>query len=485
MSKKYEMCVSGIYKILKNKDTILREFLASQNTKTKQKLRKSKHDKLNKAVFDWFVQARAKNLPISGSLLQEKALSLAQLPEIADFDFKASNGWLDSFKLRHRLTFGVVSGEGNDVDQSVVLNWIEKLPELLGQYDVKDIANCDETALFFRAMPNKSLRFKGEKCTGGKHSKERLTVMHCVFADGAFETPLVIGKANNPRCFKSIAKQSLPVTWKFNRKAWMTGSIMEEWLIQLNAKMARQNRKICLLLDNATSHPNLTLSNVRMVFLPPKTTASLQPLDQGIIHCFKMHYRKRILTHLINQMEHSSNASQLSSNITVLDAIYWCAEATNAIPTSCVVNCFKKAGISSVDSPESESEDELMSEIAALVHELEPDLSPSQYVALDEEVHTENDTDFNESQLNDNEDDDNDDNDDNDQNDEADGTLHRQNASLMSSSDALRNLNALKAFIADFGRADLLSHLMASIKIIEEGAAQNKKQTKISNFFVP
>lgn len=53
-----------------------------------------------------------------------------------------------------------------------------------------------------------------------------MTVMHCVFADGTFERPMVIGKANNPRCFKSIDKQSLPVTWKFNRKAWMTASVI-------------------------------------------------------------------------------------------------------------------------------------------------------------------------------------------------------------------------------------------------------------------
>lgn len=91
--------------------------------------------------------------------------------------------------------------------------------------------------------------------------------------------------------------------WKFNRKAWMTASVMEEWLIDFNGRMVRQNRKICLLLDNATSHPHLDLTNIKLIFLPPNTTSSLQPLDQGIIHCFKMHYRKRILSHLINKMD--------------------------------------------------------------------------------------------------------------------------------------------------------------------------------------
>lgn len=475
LCNKYEMCASGVYKLLKQKNQILRDYLAAQNTKSKQKPRKSIHDKVNTAVYNWFVQARAKNLPIPGSLLQEKARALAE--NLADFDFRASNGWLESFKTRHQLTFGAVSGEGNDVDQNVVANWIERIPELIGEYDIKDVANCDETALFFRAIPTKSLRLKGEKCSGGKLSKERLTVMHCVFADGSFETPLVIGKANNPRCFKSIDKNLLPVTWKFNRKAWMTGSIMEEWLINLNAKMARKNRKICLLLDNATSHPNMTLSNIKLIFLPPKTTASLQPLDQGIIHSFKMHYRKRILSHLIHKMDGAHNASQLTATITCLDAIYWISEATKAISKSCVVNCFKKAGIGSESL--TENEDDIMDELTNLVNEFEHDITPSQYAAIDDDVHTENDTEFAESQPSDDDDDDND-----DQNSEANGTLIRQNATLMSATDMLRNLYAMKESATDSGKIDLLNTLMASIKIIEEeNLSHTKTQTKIVNYF--
>jgi hypothetical protein len=31
-----------------------------------------------------------------------------------------------------------------------------------GCYEPKDIANCDETGLFFQALPNKTLYLKGE-----------------------------------------------------------------------------------------------------------------------------------------------------------------------------------------------------------------------------------------------------------------------------------------------------------------------------------
>lgn len=254
----------------------------------------------------------------------------------------------------------------------------------------------------------------------------------------------------------------------------MTASIMKEWLLEFNAKMVRQNRKICLLLDNATSHPKISLSNINMIFLQPKTTASLQPLDQGIIHCFKMHYRKRVLLHLINQMGNAVNASQLSSTINCLDVIYWLTEATKAIPKSCVANCFRKAGIGSeifAEDPDN------LGELSNLV-EFENGLSMAEYVAIDDDVHTENDDEFAEFHPSDSDDDGID-----DQNDEADGSLYPQNATPMSSNDVLKNLYAMKEFATDLGKTNLLNHLMASIKIIEEDLTQKIKQAKIDNYF--
>jgi hypothetical protein len=61
-------------------------------------------------------------------------------------------------------------------------------------------------------------------------SKERLTVLLCGNMVGEMEKPLVIGKAANPRCFKSLKINSLPVIWRNNKKAWMTAATMVEWL---------------------------------------------------------------------------------------------------------------------------------------------------------------------------------------------------------------------------------------------------------------
>jgi hypothetical protein len=55
--------------------------------------------------------------------------------------------------------------------------------------------------------------------------------------------------------------------------------------------MRRQNRNILLLADNTPTHlmdETVLLSNIKVHFLPPNTTAHLQPLDAGIINSFKV-----------------------------------------------------------------------------------------------------------------------------------------------------------------------------------------------------
>ena len=125
---------------------------------------------------------------------------------------------------------------------------------------------------FFRVLPSKTLTVRGEKCTGGKMSKERLTLFICANTAGEIAKPIVIGKAACPRPFRHLDRTTLPVHWRFNKKAWMTSLIMEEWLHSFNGKMKSEGRKVILFLDNATCHPKIHLSNVKMAYFPPNTT---------------------------------------------------------------------------------------------------------------------------------------------------------------------------------------------------------------------
>ena len=128
----------------------------------------------------------------------------------------------------------------------------------------------------------------------------------------------------------------------------MTSPTFEDWLTRFNNHMKRQKRRILLFLDNATCHPALTLSNIKLQFLPPNSTSKVQPLNQGIIKALKARYRKKLLQHLIGQMDLTASATELSRKITILDATYWIAEAWDKTSLTTIQKCFAASGFSNV-----------------------------------------------------------------------------------------------------------------------------------------
>ncbi|XP_013775709.1 tigger transposable element-derived protein 6-like [Limulus polyphemus] len=170
------------------------------------KVRKTANHELNEQVFEWFCNARSKDIPITGKLIQEKAVMLSV--ELGLDDFSASNGWLDRFQKRHNISCSVLSGEGASVNEETVNDWCSRLESMCEGYSLKDMFNADETGLFYRALPTRSQVIRGDKCHGGKYSKERKTVLLGCSATGEKLAPLVIGRAANPRCFRGYSTSS-------------------------------------------------------------------------------------------------------------------------------------------------------------------------------------------------------------------------------------------------------------------------------------
>lgn len=153
-------------------------------------------------------------------------------------------------------------------------HWTEDLPNLLEGYEPDDIYNADETALFFKCLPDKTFTFKGEKCHGGKQRQERLTLLQCVNMSGTDKLLLlIIGKSKRPRCFKGV--KTLPVDYANNTKAWMTKILFKDWLKKVDKQMKINRKKNLLFIDNCAAHTDLpTLANVKVMFLPANTTSS-------------------------------------------------------------------------------------------------------------------------------------------------------------------------------------------------------------------
>ena len=107
--------------------------------------------------------------------------------------------------FRHGITFKEVSGYSEKVTKEMTAPWEETtLPTILARYQLKDIFNSDEFGLFYEALLSKSLHFLGKRCSGGKHSKVRLTGMAASNTLGEKIPMFVIGKSASPRCFKHV-----------------------------------------------------------------------------------------------------------------------------------------------------------------------------------------------------------------------------------------------------------------------------------------
>ena len=181
-------------------------------------------------------------------------------------EFTANPGWLERFKKRNGIVFKNVCGEANQVSTSMTSDWLQStLPSVLNEYEARDVFNADETGLFYRCLPDKTLSFKGQQCSGGKKSKERITVMVACNSNGSEKLPLfVIGKSIKPRCFKNV--KTLPVEYTANKKAWMVVTMFTDWLLKSDKRFLREKRKVAIVIDNCPAHPDVKLRAIKLIF---------------------------------------------------------------------------------------------------------------------------------------------------------------------------------------------------------------------------
>ena len=375
LAEKYAISKSSVANILNRRGEYQHDYLTNSNKDSKRKLKDETGKHVDEVLFEWFTAQRAKHIPISGPLLQEKARQIAEELGNLPGEFKASNGWLEKFRKRHLILHRQISGESASVNTVTTEEWKNRLPNILRGYNDDDVYNADETGLLFKALPDKSLVVTKDQCKGGKRSKERYTILLCSNWTGSNKLkPLVIGKtfflfleknfrvfsgrSRKPRCFKNVNVDKLPVVWRANKTAWMNANLFAEWLKEVDASMKKNSRHILLFLDNAPCHPiDVQLSNVKLVFFPPNTTSVVQPLDQGVIHSFKCFYRQMLVKHIIAQCTVAHSYDQIT--VTALDACRWIDLAWNKVTTTTISNTFHKAGFSHMSSDRQSTNDNI------------------------------------------------------------------------------------------------------------------------------
>ncbi|GFQ98890.1 KICSTOR complex protein C12orf66 homolog [Trichonephila clavata] len=302
-------------------------------------MRTAKHEGLEAALLAWFKQARSENALISGPEMLERSNELAKQMGIT---FSANPGWLERFKKRNGIVFKNVCGAASLILPTMTADWFHSgLPLILEKYEAKDIFNAAKTGLFYCCLPNDTLSFKEQSCSGGELSKERITVFVGCNSNGSEKLPLfVIGKSLKSQCFKNV--MTLPVEYTANEEARMIATVFTNWIVKLDERFLREKRKVAMIIDICPDPPNIALKAINLIFLPLYTSV-LQPCDQGIIQNMKFFYRKQLLGKYLLAIEANEDFS-----IHLLDALHILHFAWNSVTPRTIEYCFHHAGFSKV-----------------------------------------------------------------------------------------------------------------------------------------
>ncbi|EIW83687.1 DDE-domain-containing protein [Coniophora puteana RWD-64-598 SS2] len=251
------------------------------------------------------------NIQITGEVIRQKWRFFAVRCNIPADALKLSEGWLTKYKERMGLKEYKRHGEAASANPATV--------------DTKGI----------------------------KTQKLRLTYALCANATGTDKLrPLVIGKFRQPRAFNKKPAAAHGFDYRNNLNAWMTTPLYQDWISNWDSELRRNDRHILLLQDNFSGHvvPD-GLTNIRVENFAPNLTAHVQPNDQGIIRCFKAHYRAAYIERAINRYDEGVTPSEIYQ-INQLQAMRLADTAWRQVDTTTIRNCWRKAGIlPSTDNP--------------------------------------------------------------------------------------------------------------------------------------
>jgi hypothetical protein len=163
-------------------------------------MRKAQCPKLEATTLDWYTRMEEKTAALSDDLLVAAARRLYELlpSDIREKELQFSSGWIEKFKRRYNIKDYVCHGEDASSDTSAsVLVQMENIKAIVFEYDVSDVFNMDETGLFYRLEPNRTLATK--TVSGKKKQKDHITVALIANGDGSIcLLPLVINKYCKP-----------------------------------------------------------------------------------------------------------------------------------------------------------------------------------------------------------------------------------------------------------------------------------------------
>ncbi|TYZ64981.1 hypothetical protein PybrP1_005773 [[Pythium] brassicae (nom. inval.)] len=205
---------------------------------------------LNITVVGFLVHTTVSNAAVSSCKVIAVGMAVSQalaIPAAGRPRFTRA-GWVRHLLARYGIRSRCAYGESASVDPEMARVQAKRVREKIRRYHRANVYNIYETAILYEAPPLTSL---------------------CL--------------APNDIGYVSTARD------------WMTAAVYQQWLRDLDRRMAAEGRNILVLVDNAPSHKQgeLALTDVTIAKLPPNTPTLLQPMVHGAIAALKRGFVKR------------------------------------------------------------------------------------------------------------------------------------------------------------------------------------------------
>ena len=156
-----------------------------------KRVSKQIYEELNDRVIAYIDEIEKNEGHISDRIIQVKALKWAEEMKIENF--KASSGWLTKLKKRNGFKNLKTHGEGASAPcKENSDTFYEELMNDIGIYGTEYVYNADETGIFYKIAPTKTIARKHR--SGFKILKDRVSALFCCNMSGTDKrTPLIIG----------------------------------------------------------------------------------------------------------------------------------------------------------------------------------------------------------------------------------------------------------------------------------------------------